>query len=78
MTYGGISEEDFSINPVTGEITTTKALDRELREYYTVTGKILKQHKSKCFERVSLLFYVCFSQFMQRTEDSPLITPKPQ
>lgn len=78
MTYGGISEEDFSINPVTGEITTTKALDRELREYYTVTGEVLKQHKSKCFTRVSLLFYVCFSQFMQRTEDFPLITPKPQ
>ncbi|CAG09028.1 unnamed protein product [Tetraodon nigroviridis] len=37
VTYSGISEEDFNINPVTGVITTTKALDRELREYYTVT-----------------------------------------
>lgn len=38
VTYGGIAEEDFSINPVTGVITTTKSLDRELQEYYTVTG----------------------------------------
>ncbi|KAM7399035.1 hypothetical protein PAMP_018329 [Pampus punctatissimus] len=37
VTYGGISEEGFSINPVTGVITTTKSLDRELQEYYTVT-----------------------------------------
>ncbi|KAM7412774.1 hypothetical protein PAMA_020247 [Pampus argenteus] len=37
VTYGGISEEGFSINPVTGVITTTKPLDRELQEYYTVT-----------------------------------------
>uniref|UniRef100_A0A7N6AUZ2 Protocadherin-16 n=1 Tax=Anabas testudineus TaxID=64144 RepID=A0A7N6AUZ2_ANATE len=37
VTYGGISEKSFSINPVTGVITTTKALDRELQEYYTVT-----------------------------------------
>uniref|UniRef100_A0A4W6E2A7 Protocadherin-16 n=1 Tax=Lates calcarifer TaxID=8187 RepID=A0A4W6E2A7_LATCA len=37
VTYGGISEEGFRINPVTGVITTTKSLDRELQEYYTVT-----------------------------------------
>ncbi|TKS80796.1 Protocadherin-16 Protein dachsous -like protein 1 [Collichthys lucidus] len=37
VTYGGISEESFSINPITGVITTTKSLDRELKEYYTVT-----------------------------------------
>ncbi|XP_039987657.1 protocadherin-16 [Xiphias gladius] len=37
VTYGGISEESFRINPVTGVITTTKSLDRELQEYYTVT-----------------------------------------
>ncbi|KAA8593994.1 hypothetical protein FQN60_004828 [Etheostoma spectabile] len=37
VTYGGISEEAFSINSVTGVITTTKSLDRELQEYYTVT-----------------------------------------
>ncbi|KAM3616499.1 uncharacterized protein V6R79_018992 [Siganus canaliculatus] len=37
VMYGGISEESFSINPVTGVITTAKPLDRELQEYYTVT-----------------------------------------
>lgn len=41
VTYGGISEKGFSINPVTGVITTTKSLDRELQEYYTVTGTAL-------------------------------------
>lgn len=34
-------EEGFSINPLTGVITTTKSLDRELQEYYTVTGIVL-------------------------------------
>ncbi|XP_071379690.1 protocadherin-16-like [Centroberyx affinis] len=37
VTYGGISEEGFSINPSTGVITTTRTLDRELQEFYTVT-----------------------------------------
>ncbi|XP_034723136.1 protocadherin-16-like [Etheostoma cragini] len=37
VTYGGISEEPFSINSVTGVIMTTKSLDRELQEYYTMT-----------------------------------------
>uniref|UniRef100_A0A3P8SRX2 Protocadherin-16 n=1 Tax=Amphiprion percula TaxID=161767 RepID=A0A3P8SRX2_AMPPE len=37
VTYGGVSHEGFNINPVTGVITTTKALDRELQDYYTVT-----------------------------------------
>uniref|UniRef100_A0A3Q2YBQ3 Protocadherin-16 n=1 Tax=Hippocampus comes TaxID=109280 RepID=A0A3Q2YBQ3_HIPCM len=37
VTYGGVSVEGFTINPVTGVITTTQSLDRELREYYTVT-----------------------------------------
>ncbi|XP_076591464.1 protocadherin-16-like [Chaetodon auriga] len=37
VTYGGISEEGFNINPVTGVITTTKSLDRELQEVYTIT-----------------------------------------
>ncbi|KAL6115852.1 dchs1 [Pungitius sinensis] len=37
VTYGGISEEGFSINPGTGVITTSKWLDRELQEYYTLT-----------------------------------------
>ncbi|KAM8903146.1 protocadherin-16-like [Spinachia spinachia] len=37
VTYGGISEEGFSINAQTGLITTSKWLDRELQEYYTLT-----------------------------------------
>ncbi|XP_010767620.1 protocadherin-16-like, partial [Notothenia coriiceps] len=37
VIYGSISEDGFSIHPVTGVITTTKSLDRELQEYYTVT-----------------------------------------
>ncbi|XP_073341439.1 protocadherin-16-like [Pagrus major] len=37
VTYGSISEEGFSINPVTGVIRTTKSLDKERQEYYTVT-----------------------------------------
>lgn len=41
VSYGGLSEESFSINPVTGVITTTKSLDREVQEYYTVTGTAL-------------------------------------
>lgn len=41
VTYGDISEEGFTINPATGVITTTKALDRETQEYYTVTGIVL-------------------------------------
>lgn len=36
--------EGFAINPVTGIITTTKSLDRELQELYTVTGKSLELH----------------------------------
>ncbi|KAJ7995813.1 hypothetical protein DPEC_G00248480 [Dallia pectoralis] len=37
VTYGGVSEEGFSIHPVTGVITTTKALDREAQELHTLT-----------------------------------------
>ncbi|XP_053728138.1 protocadherin-16-like [Synchiropus splendidus] len=37
VTYGGISVEGFTISPVTGVITTTQSLDRELQEFYTVT-----------------------------------------
>uniref|UniRef100_A0A669B0U8 Protocadherin-16 n=1 Tax=Oreochromis niloticus TaxID=8128 RepID=A0A669B0U8_ORENI len=37
VTYDGISQEGFSINPVSGVIMITKSLDRELQEYYTVT-----------------------------------------
>ncbi|XP_026154669.1 protocadherin-16-like [Mastacembelus armatus] len=37
VTYSGISDNSFSINPATGVITTTRSLDRELQEYYSVT-----------------------------------------
>ncbi|KAK2846728.1 hypothetical protein Q5P01_009727 [Channa striata] len=37
VTYGVVSEKGFSINPITGVITTTRSLDREIQEYYTVT-----------------------------------------
>uniref|UniRef100_A0A4W5MZ02 Dachsous cadherin-related 1a n=1 Tax=Hucho hucho TaxID=62062 RepID=A0A4W5MZ02_9TELE len=37
VTYGGISDEGFSIHSATGVITTTKALDREAQEQYTLT-----------------------------------------
>lgn len=41
MTYDGISQEGFSINPVSGVIMITKSLDREIQEYYTVTGTVI-------------------------------------
>ncbi|KAM9811387.1 protocadherin-16-like [Syngnathus typhle] len=37
VTYGCVTAEGFTINPATGVITSTQPLDRELREYYTVT-----------------------------------------
>ncbi|KAG7484455.1 hypothetical protein MATL_G00049540 [Megalops atlanticus] len=37
VTYGGIAEDGFVINPVTGVISTTKALDREVQDRYTLT-----------------------------------------
>ncbi|KAM4619841.1 protocadherin-16 [Polymixia lowei] len=37
VTYGGVTEEGFVINPVTGVITTTKELDKELQDHYTLT-----------------------------------------
>uniref|UniRef100_A0A671L952 Protocadherin-16 n=1 Tax=Sinocyclocheilus anshuiensis TaxID=1608454 RepID=A0A671L952_9TELE len=37
VTYGSIVGDDFSIHPVTGVITTTKALDREVQGVYAVT-----------------------------------------
>lgn len=38
VTYGGVTEEGFVINPVTGVITTTKELDTEAQDHYTLTG----------------------------------------
>lgn len=40
VTYGGVTEEGFIINPVTGVITTTKELDAELQDHYTLTGTV--------------------------------------
>ncbi|XP_023681833.1 protocadherin-16-like isoform X1 [Paramormyrops kingsleyae] len=37
LTYGGIVEECFTIDPKTGVIAATRALDREVQEHYTVT-----------------------------------------
>ncbi|KAF7668307.1 hypothetical protein LDENG_00013580 [Lucifuga dentata] len=37
VTYGGVTEEGFVINPVTGVITTTKELDKEVQDHYTLT-----------------------------------------
>ncbi|KAG5284012.1 hypothetical protein AALO_G00021980 [Alosa alosa] len=37
VTYGGVSEEGFTINPETGVITVTEALDREKQDHYTLT-----------------------------------------
>ncbi|XP_038820726.1 protocadherin-16-like [Salvelinus namaycush] len=37
VTYGGVTEEGFTINPVTGVISTTKTLDRETQDHYTLT-----------------------------------------
>ncbi|XP_072315573.1 protocadherin-16-like [Eucyclogobius newberryi] len=37
VTYGEISEDFFSIDPLTGVISTTKTLDREQQEVYTLT-----------------------------------------
>uniref|UniRef100_A0A4W6FUB5 Protocadherin-16 n=1 Tax=Lates calcarifer TaxID=8187 RepID=A0A4W6FUB5_LATCA len=37
VTYGGVTEEGFIINPVTGVITTTKELDTEKQDHYTLT-----------------------------------------
>ncbi|XP_053297977.1 protocadherin-16 [Pleuronectes platessa] len=37
VTYGGVTEEGFVINPVTGVITTTKELDAELQDHFTLT-----------------------------------------
>ena len=41
VTYGRISGEGFNIDPATGVITTAKVLDREIQEYYTLTGTTL-------------------------------------
>ncbi|KAL0994901.1 hypothetical protein UPYG_G00129030 [Umbra pygmaea] len=37
VTYGGITQDSFSIDAVTGVITTTRSLDRESQDHYTLT-----------------------------------------
>lgn len=37
VTYGGVAEDGFVINPATGVITTTKELDREQQDHHTLT-----------------------------------------
>ncbi|XP_029029135.1 protocadherin-16-like [Betta splendens] len=37
VMYGGVTEEGFIINPVTGVITTTKELDTEQQSHYRLT-----------------------------------------
>lgn len=38
VTYGGISGENFSLDPDTGVLTTLRALDREEQEEINLTG----------------------------------------
>lgn len=60
ITYGGVTEEGFVINSLTGVITTTKELDREVQDHYTLTGNQstgLIQPNMICYvERNSQLF----------------------
>lgn len=44
ITYDSIVGDEFSIHPVTGVITTTKALDREVQGVYAVTGTSTDRH----------------------------------
>ncbi|XP_077402425.1 protocadherin-16 isoform X2 [Vanacampus margaritifer] len=37
VMFGGVTEEGFVINPSTGVISTTKELDKELRDHYILT-----------------------------------------
>ncbi|KAM9468396.1 protocadherin-16 [Clarias gariepinus] len=37
VTYGGLRDDVFTIHPVTGVISTTRSLDRETKEDYTLT-----------------------------------------
>ncbi|XP_061659458.1 protocadherin-16-like isoform X2 [Syngnathoides biaculeatus] len=37
VTFGGVTEEGFVINPTTGVVTTTKELDKELQDHYILT-----------------------------------------
>ncbi len=52
VTYGGVTEDGFTINPETGVISVTQVLDRELQDHYTVTGI--------SFYIFSIIFYFIF------------------
>lgn len=38
VTYGGLSEGAFQVDPLTGVLRTTRKLDREMQEDYTLSG----------------------------------------
>lgn len=40
VTYGGVTEDGFTINAETGVISVTRVLDRELQDHYTITGTV--------------------------------------
>lgn len=44
VMYGGVTEEGFVINPITGVITTTKELDAERQDHYTLTGTGIRHY----------------------------------
>lgn len=82
VMYGGVSEEGFIINPVTGVITTTKELDTELQSHYTLTGTkifIFLQNsytmmlKLIYFHRASQVQYRIWSGFQHQLNDSHLL-----
>lgn len=47
VTYGVSGEDGFIIHPETGVISTTKALDRETQEYYSLTGTVFAPSKTR-------------------------------
>lgn len=56
VTYGSIVGDDFSIHPVTGVITTTKALDREAQGVYAVTGTLHRKQLLNCTRESRICF----------------------
>lgn len=58
VMYGGVTEEGFIINPVTGVITTTKELDTELQSHYTLTGtKIFTVLQNSYIIELNLIYF---------------------
>lgn len=55
VMYGSIVGDDFSIHPVTGVITTSKALDREAQSVYAVTGTSGRMQLLNCNREFILL-----------------------